>query len=238
MRRPLLALLPIVLLAPAAHAEVTRETPIVEETAWTLHQGTWKVGITTSSYGLTDRLQLDSALLLDVLIPNAGLKYKFIDEPNLALSGTVFGGASALTLAAGFGLVYGGARLDASFPLSDRFALNLSGDYQLWYANFLSEQLRSSTQIRSGRASWVHLKAALQFVFRPQHVFFLTVQSPTSWAVAVDRGGSDFDALDFAQATVGYQLSMGAFNVRLDLGVGPSLVGFGPTASLDLYFRL
>lgn len=231
-----LALL-VLLTALPARAEVTRDAPIVEESAYTLRQGEWKLGLVTSSYGITDRLQVDSALLLDLAVLNAGLKYKLVDAPNFALSGTVFAGGSGLTLVGGLALAWGGLRADASFPLSERLALNLEGSWQLWYANVFNEELHKKLGLGAGRVSWFHFKGALEYVFRPRHVFFLTVASPTSWTLAIDRGGSDFDALDFAQATVGYQFSPGIFNVRLDLGVGPSLYGFGPTASLDLYWR-
>lgn len=233
MRRAALLVLIAFIAAPAA-AEVTRESPLVEDTGHTLSKGEWKLGITTSSYGITDRLQVDSWLLLDLAVLNAGLKYKIVDAPNLALSANIWAGGSAVLLLAKIGLVYGGAKLDATMPLADELALNLTGGWQMWQVSSVGE---ASSLLSTGRLSWFTVKAGLQWVYSPTHIFFVSVGTPTSWIATLGGGTQDFDALDFTTGLVGYQFSKGVFNVRLDVGWGPSLLGRGPTAAFDLYFR-
>lgn len=228
-------LLVALLCSSLATAEVTRDQPLVEDSGHTLNKGEWKLGITTSSYGITDRLQLDSALLLDLVILNAGLKYKLVDAPNLALSASAFAGGSAILLALKVGLAFGGVRLDASMPLTETISLNLAGSWQAWLVSAVGDT--ESPLLRSGRLSWFHARAGLQWVYTPRHIFFLSLATPTSWVAALGRGSNDFDATDFWAAMVGYQLSAGIVNVRLDLGYGPSLLGRGPTAALDFYVR-
>lgn len=233
-----LSLLAVVLFAPALFAEVTRETPLVEETGYTLREGEWKLGIGISSYGITDRLQINSALLLDLLLLNAGLKFKLIDEANLALSVGAYGGSAALLLLFKVNLLFGGVRLDASLPVADRVAIHLSGKWEVLYLGSLAAAPPTGITLATGRMSWFHLKAAAQYVWLPRHIFFFSIASPTSWVLAIGRTSHDFDAFNFAEAKVGYQLSKGSMNLRLDVGVGPSvLTGFGPVASVDGYFR-
>lgn len=228
------AVFAVCLISLNAAAEVTREQPLVEDSGYTLNKGEWKLGINTSSYGITDRLQLDSALLLDLVILNAGLKYQLVDAPNLALSASAFAGGSAILLALRVGVAYGGVRLDASMPLSETLSLNLAGSWQAWVITGVGEDV---ALLRSGRLSWFHARAGLQWVFTPRHIFFLTLATPTSWVAALGRGSNEFDAADFWAAMVGYQLSFGIVNLRLDVGYGPSLLGRGPTAALDFYVR-
>jgi hypothetical protein len=237
MRRACPAFFVLLLIAVAfpARSEVTLEAPLVEDTAHTLNQGEWKLGIQTSSYGITDRLQLDSALLLDLALLNAGLKYKLVDAPQLTLSVNAFGGGSVLLLAVQSALFYGGARLDASMPLGPKLSLNLTGGWNLWQASTLGQ---AEEVLPSLRLHWFSLRAGLQYVHAPRHIFFLNAGTPTSWMAAMGPGSHDFDATDFWQALLGYQYSRGVWNIRFDVGWGASLFGRGPVAGLDFYVRL
>lgn len=221
------------LAALPARADVTRDQPLIEETGHTLNQGEWKLGIGTSSYGITDRLQVDSALLVDLGILNAGLKYKLVDAPNLALSLNAWGGGSTILLLANIGLFYAGARVDASMPLTEELSISLNGGWQMWQVSSVGQ---ASDLLAVGRLAWWHLEGILQWVVTPRHILFLSLGTPTSW-IATMGGTHDFDAFDFANGSVGYQLSYGVLNVRIDVGWGPSLLGRGPTAGLDFYVR-
>ncbi len=234
-RRVFFVLLLIAAAAPGlALAEVTREAPLVEDSAHTLRQGEWKLGIGTSSYGITDRLQLDSALLLDLTVLNAGLKYKLVDSPQLALSLNAFGGGSVLMLALQSALFYAGARVDASMPLGEKLSLNLTGGWNFWHSSTFGD---IAALLPAGRLQWFSLRAGLQYAHQPRHIFFLNAGTPTAWMMAMGAGSHAFDATDFWQAMAGYQYSRGIWNVRLDLGWGPSLFGRGPTAGFDFYVR-
>jgi hypothetical protein len=230
---PALLALALVLPPATARAEVTADKPLVEQTGHTLRQGEWKVGIRESSYGLTDRLQLNSYLLAMLAGLNVGLKYKVVDAPNLALSTRVHAGASVLSLLVGTAAFYGAAGLDATFPMGDRVAFSAG----LGWTVFHTRPVTDEALLGNGRLSYFTIRSSLQWVMRPRHVFFLDLTSPTSWYTAVDGHGHDFDMLDFANGTVGYQFSHGMANLRLNLGWGPSLFGRGPTASLDFYLR-
>ena len=236
MRRTCRVFSALLLMAAAnpALAEVTREAPIVEGTAHTLRQGEWKLGIGTSSVGVTDRLQIDSALLLDLAILNAGLKYKLVDAPQLALSLNAFGGGSVVLLAANTALYYAGARLDASMPLGEKLSLNLTGGWNFWHVSLLAGDVGF---LPVGELHWLSVRAGLQYVLTPRHIFFLDAGTPTSWIAAMGAGTHAFDATDFWQATVGYQFSRGIWNVRFDVGWGPSIFGRGPIAGFDFYVR-
>ncbi len=222
-----------VVLPSVARAEVTAEKRIVEHTGYTLKRGEWKLGIRESSYGVTDRLQVNSYLLATALIVNAGAKYQLIDAPNLAVAVRGYAGASLTSLVLQTQLAMGGAGLDATFPLSDRLAFSGGAQWTVWY-------LRQADALAVGtstRLSWFTVRGGLQWVMAPRHVFFLELASPTSWNTWIDGGSHDFDMMDFADGRVGYQLSRGVANFRLNVGWGPSLFGRGPTAGIDFYVR-
>lgn len=231
----LLALLCSSLAPSLALAEVTREAPIVDKTGYTLREGEWKIGLLTSSYGITDRLQVDSALLLTLAVQNAGLKYRLVDAPNLALSLNAYGGGSAASLFVASAVLFGGARVDASMPVHEQLSFNLSGGWQIWSVHALG--MPALFPVENVRVSWFHLEGSVQYVYQPRHVFFVTMGTPTSWHTVFGPGAHDFDGIDFWQGAVGYQYSRGIANLRVDLGWGPSLLGRGPTASLDFYLR-
>ncbi len=220
-------------LPSSARAEVTAEKRIVEHTGYTLKAGEWKLGIRESSYGVTDRLQVNSYLLASALVLNAGVKYQLVDAPNLAVAVRGYGGASLTSLLLRTQLLLGGAALDATFPLGDRLAFSAGTQWTIW-------SVRQQDALAVGeniRLSWFTVRGGLQWVMQPRHVFFLELSSPTSWNTAIGAGAHDFDMLDFADGRVGYQYSRGIANLRLNLGWGPSLFGRGPTAGVDFYVR-
>ncbi len=216
-----------------ARAEVTAERKLVEHTGYTLRDGEWKIGLRESSWGLTDRLQLNSYLLATLALLNLGAKYQLVDAPNLAVAAKAWGGVSALPLIIGAGGGGFGAGLDATFPLTDRLAFNAG----LEWTFFGMRTLVDMPLLESGRISYWTVRSHLHYLLSPRHTFFLSLSSPTSWYTALNDGAHDFDMLDFANGTVGYQYSAGIFNFRLNAGWGPSLFGRGPTVGLDLYLR-
>src|SRR6476469_1533889 len=79
--------------AGVAWADVSAAAPRVEDTADTLHRREWKLGLTTSSFGVSDALQIDSALILDLGgLLNAGVKARIYKDPSVALAFELFGG--------------------------------------------------------------------------------------------------------------------------------------------------
>jgi hypothetical protein len=218
----------------AARAEVGPEQRIVEDTAFTLRAGEIKLGVLESSYGLTDRVQLDTVLLGDAFtLLNAGVKVTVLNEPALALALHAAGGRLLAipgnhfwTFSAGF---------DASMPLGEALWLHVSGGGHVW--GYRGDEI-DDPLARSLRLAWLSVQAQVEWDFTPQHVFFVTAGTPTSWLAAGTLGSQDFDALDFARYTVGWQLSLQRFNFRVDAGYGPSIKGRGLTGSLDFYWRL
>ncbi|MBX5483992.1 MAG: hypothetical protein IRZ16_19380 [Myxococcaceae bacterium] len=238
MRRAAIVVLLLGLALPyPGRAEITREAPRVEDTGYTLQKGHWKIGIRTSSYGITDRLQVDSALLLDFVVLNVGLKYRLVDAPNLSVSATAWGGFAPIVLLLRGNLMGGTLGLDASMPVAERVAIHLSANWNVWAFSSFNPELTIGNA-RSGRFSWFGLRATGEYVFQPRHAFFLMVGTPTSWVLGIGDTAHDFDALTSAEVMAGYQYSPGGFNVRVDLGVGPSLLtGIGPRLGVDFYYR-
>jgi hypothetical protein len=209
------------------------DAPIVEDTAHTLRAHEVKLGLLQSSYGLTDRLQLDSFLWLYLLSDvNLGLKYQVLNRPNLQLSAEVWGGAVAATLLAKALLYHWGVQGCASVPLAEGLTLHLVGGFRSFRLVPLARGV-----LFDGRVAWPTAKAELEYDLTRKHLLFLTLGTPLSWLAAINSGAHEFEATGFWSLTAGYQLRHKALNVRLDLGYGPSLFGRGLTGSVDLYLR-
>jgi hypothetical protein len=221
-----------------AHAEVDADHPLIEDTGYTLKRHEFKVGLFESSFGITDRLQIDSYLFADlVTFLNLGFKYKFLDLPNLAVAGEVWGGVLGIAVIGGIGFFDWGAQVDATVPLTERLNLNLSTGYRYW--RFAEVAGLGGALLIDGRVSWPSVKAELQYGVTSNHIVFLTVGTQTAWQASVGGSGNqEFDATNFWSLTAGYQLSYKWFNGRIDLGYGPSILGRGITGDFDLYFRI
>lgn len=219
--------------APAAPAVAVDPGPIVEDTAHTLRAHELKLGLLQSSYGLTDRLQLDAFLWLYLLSDvNVGLKYQLLGRENLQLSVEAWGGAVAATLLLKALVFNWGAQGCASVPLADDLTLHLVGGFRSWRLAPLARGV-----LFDGRVAWPTAKAELEYDLTRQHLLFLTLGTPLSWLAALDAGQHEFAATGFWALTAGYQLRYRALNLRADLGYGPSLFGRGLTGSLDAYLR-
>lgn len=234
--RPALATF-LLLAAGAAQAEVDADHRLVEDSGYTLRKKEWKVGIYECAYGVTDRLQLESAVFGDLAtFLNFGGKYMFIDEPQLAMAASAWGGFFALGLVGQAAIFDFGGQLDATVPLAEKLFLHMTLGGKYWrLAAF--DLAGSSGLLFDGRIAWLTAKTQLEWDFRPAHVFFVNVGTPTSWMAAIGQGSHEFDALDFWQATVGYQLSKGPLNARIDLGYGPSAFSRGLAGGIDVYLR-
>jgi hypothetical protein len=234
----LLSFLLCTALANLASADELPEGPaggrVLDGSGRTLLAGEWKLGLGISSYGVTDRLQVDTAMVLLPAYLNAGVKYRLVDAPSLSLSGNLYAGASLPLLLVKVGGYFAGARLEATLPLHQRLWLNLGGGYQHWGMEPLGAE---AVSLGISGLGWLTATASLEYQLRPEHTFLLTLGSPTSWRASTARGLHDFDALDFWQATVGYHLSRGVWNLRLDAGYGPGLLGRGLVVGGDLYLR-
>ncbi|MCY1083324.1 hypothetical protein [Archangium lansingense] len=239
----LLALLPLLLLTSPARAAVDEKHPLVEDTAYTLRQFEWKLGIRESAFGITDRLHVSTYLAADALtLANLGLKYQVLATPRLAVAVSASGGlllgdvfenpASRVFFLSG--------QVDASLPLVPRLTAHLSTGYRFWRLQRVAlPDLLPGFGINSD-LSWLVLRSQLEFDVTPHHILILSAGTQGSaWMTALRDGGGTLDA-DLSHApsvTLGYQYSGRSFNFRLDVGYGPGVLGRWLTAGVDLYWR-
>ena len=220
----------------AARADVDADHPLLDSTGYTLRAHEVQLGVLQSSFGVTDRLQLDSFLLADlVTFINLGAKLNVVRAPNLAVAVEAWGGVLPAALLLSSVLYDWGVQADASVPLVDALTLHVSAGYRYW--RFSGLGFVAGTPPFDGRVAWPSVQAELEYDLTPIHILFLTAGTPTAWQTAVNSGVHDFDATDFWSVTVGYQLSYKIFNLRLNAGYGPGLLGRGLVGSADLYFR-
>ena len=240
---PLLALLPLLLLASPARAAVDEKHPLVEDTAYTLRQYEWKIGIHESAFGLTDRLHVGTYLAADALtLANLGLKYQVLATPRLAVAVSASGGyllgkvfedpASRVFFVSG--------QVDASLPLVPRLSVHLSTGYRFWHLYRVSLPSLLPGIFISSNVNWLVLRSQLEFDVTPHHILFLSAGTHGSaWMAALRDGGGvlDADLSNYSTVTLGYQYSGRSFNFRLDAGHGPSLLGRSLMLGVDLYWR-
>ena len=231
-----LAMLLVCLAPQVARAEVNTDHPLIEDTGYILRPKQLKVGLFQSSYGLTDRIQLDSLLWLNLITYfNLGAKVKVIEDKNLAVAVEAWAGTLAAALLTGAAIFNLGTQVDATVPLVDKLKLHLVAGFRYWKISTLPGI--DQALLPSGRIYWPTLKGSVEYDITERHLLFLTLGSPTSWSAGIGNGGHEFDATAVWAITAGYQLSYKWLNLRLDLGYGPSLFGRGVVAGLDTYFR-
>ena len=122
MRKLFIGAAAVALTATAVPAFAAWDVPDkkpVQGNAYTLRGGELEVGLLMpSGYGITDRVQVSSQLLADILLaPNANLAFKIVDNPSVAVALDVGGFATPYGLA---GAEFGGF---ATFPVTESFSL-------------------------------------------------------------------------------------------------------------------
>lgn len=240
----------LVLLTSPAQAEVSARRRLVEDTGFTLRQLEVKLGPGQSAIGLTDRLQLGTFVLANALtFLNGGLKYQLLQEEHLAVAIDVSAGRMLSNLLGfGQGTYEVGGTVASSVILRDNLLLHLVTELRWWALRRLS-QGTFDLPLRPLNLFVPSLRATLEWVVTPNHVLFVMLGSPLAWTLGspvgvcfesaeeaslCSSGAHAFDATYYASAMVGYQLSAGSFNLRLNGGFGPSS---GPVGGLDIYWR-
>lgn len=239
----LLALLPLLLLTTPARADVDAEHPLVEDTAYTLRQYEWKIGIHESAFGITDRLHVGTYLVADALsLANLGLKYQVLATPRLAVAVSASGGylVGKPPEAPDSEVFFVSGQVDATLPLVPRLSVHLSTGYRFWHLYRLSMPSLLPGLFISSDLSWLVLRSQLEFDVSPRHILLLSAGTQGSvWMAALRQGGGtmDVDVSNYSTVTLGYQYSGRSFNFRLDAGYGPSLLGRSLALGMDLYWR-
>ncbi len=217
-----------------AWAEVGPDSRLVENTGFTLQRRETKVGLVISGYGITDRLEINAAMFPMLLTYfNLGLKYGVFRSEHAALAVEAYGGYLLAGPLLDAHLYHFGAQASFSAVLRPNLLWHNAVGWRAW--NVALSALNQS--LLSGRIALYSLRSELEWDVTRRHILFFTLETPTVWNAALLQGAHAFDATDFWAALVGYQYSAKVFNVRLNLGYGPSFFGRGPTGSLDLYAR-
>lgn len=219
----------------AARADVSASERPTEDTAFTLRAKEWKVGLVGSGYGVTDWLEVDSQLLLDLAsFANAGLKARIYKDAGLAVAVEAFGGYLGLGQLTRYRAKAwdAGGKAELSVAVAPRVYLHLLVGAHSWAGS-----LDLGSAGYHGQLTWVDVKGQVEWDVTSRHLLFFTAQTPTGWIAQFGNLPETFDATDFWEVLAGYQLSLKHFNLRVDLGYGPSLLGRGLTGSLDAYFR-
>ena len=238
------ALLSVVCLGATASGYTDDDKPITDDTAYTLPQGKWRLGLFAAEVGLHDRLMASTYHpLWTIGVDNLGLKYKFVDTGRFA-----FSAASAVTYVtsrillrdldpdqAVFDLVVvpvevtGSARLHRDWTLSFASVItpvilrgNIDTDAIQGAAAVTNLQLHSTLEWRVSK--YVHLLLHGRYlVFQSTKVSATLTAQPDPFTTVVASAAAASNLLDFPHAfsvTPSIQLSFAMFNLRLGLGYG------------------